>query len=76
MKNFKAVKTKAALTAIAVREGKTLHEVYNSIQEVIDAAWKNPEARERQMQLFPEGKPDPETFIRVMTEQIQQKMMS
>ena len=35
-----------------------------AIQEAIEAAWSCPSSLEFREKLFPEGKPDPDTFIR------------
>ena len=40
----------------------------HKIKEVIDATWNNPEGKELRDKLFPKGKPEPEEFIRVMSQ--------
>ena len=48
--------------------GKAVKEM----RAAIDDAWNNPDpaVRARQRMLFPDGKPSPAEFIRVMTEQV------
>lgn len=38
------------IEAIAAREGKTPEEIYNAIQEAVDAAWASPDPQHRQAQ--------------------------
>lgn len=47
-------------------------EVRQSIQEIIDEAWRttDPEAKRLQQQAFPAGKPTPEEFVRVLSNMI------
>ena len=56
---------------IAAQHGVSVTEVIKEIQIAVDAAWDNsdPTIRARQRELFPNGKPSVEEFIRVMAEQ-------
>ena len=58
---------------LAAQYGVSVGEVIRDMQEAVDAAWNNPDPaiRARQRQLFPDGKPSVEEFIRVMAEQAQ-----
>ena len=60
------------LRKIAVQHGVSVDEVERDILETIDAAWNDadPSVRTRQQELFPNGKPTVEVFIRKMAEQI------
>lgn len=51
---------------IAEQNGTTPEEVRAEIQAAIEAAWNDPDSATFRKQLFPEGKPEPEQFIRVM----------
>ena len=51
---------KSAIKEIAKQDGIT-EEVRREIQNAIDQAWKTKTVL--QAVLFPEGKPDPETFL-------------
>jgi hypothetical protein len=52
---------KSAIKEIAKQDGITEEEVRREIQNAIDQAWKTKAVL--QAVLFPEGKPDPETFL-------------
>lgn len=52
---------KSAIKTIAKQDGVTEEEVRREIQNAIDQAWKTKTVL--QAVLFPEGKPDPETFL-------------
>ena len=52
---------KSAIKEIAKQDGITEEEVRREIQNAIDQAWKTKTVL--QAVLFPEGKPDPETFL-------------
>lgn len=67
------VKAKAALAAIAAREGVSLAEVEREIRAAIDAAWDNPEGRQEQERLFPGGKPTPAQFVAVVASQLRER---
>ena len=56
---------------IAAQYGISVSEVTREMRVAIDAAWNNPDPaiRARQRQLFPNGKPSIEEFIRVIAEQ-------
>lgn len=56
------------IRTIAKQEGISEMEVLWEIQKVIDEAWER--AGYLQPILFPEGKPDPVTFIRRIAEMI------
>ncbi len=43
-----------------------------AMQEAIDYAWENPEGAELRAQLFPDGKPEPEEFIKTIAEHVKQ----
>lgn len=55
------------LKHVAEQNGTTLDDVRQEMQAAIDAAWENPDGAELQHQLFPDGKPTPEEFIRTLT---------
>ena len=59
---------------IAAQYGVAVDEVVREIQDLIDATWDNPDptARKKQQELFSNGKPSIEEFIRVMAKQIKQ----
>ena len=59
------------LKKIATYHGVSVDEVVRDMQDTIDATWDNPDptARKRQQELFPNGKPSIEEFIRVMAKQ-------
>ena len=59
---------------IAKRHGVTPEHVRAEIQIAIDAAWNDPEGREEQQRLFPEGKPSPELFILRLAERVNQEL--
>lgn len=52
---------KEVIRATARQEGVTEAEVRREIQKAIDQAWRTP--KPMQKKLFPEGKPDVETFL-------------
>lgn len=52
---------KSAIKTIAKQDGVTEEEVRQEIQNAIDKAWETGSIL--QAVLFPEGKPDPETFL-------------
>jgi predicted lipoprotein len=58
---------------IAAQYGVSVGEVVRDIQTAVDEAWNNPDPaiRARQRELFPNGKPSVEEFIRVMAEQVE-----
>ena len=58
---------------IAAQHGISVEEVVREIQAAVDAAWGNPDPaiRARQQQLFPNGKPTVEEFIRTMAKQVE-----
>jgi len=56
------------LSEIAHKNGVTLEQVEQDIQDAIDGAWDNPDFRERQKKLFPDGKPTIEEFIMKMSQ--------
>lgn len=55
---------------IAAQTGTTPEEIRADIQAAIEAAWNDPDSATFRAQLFPEGKPEPEQFIRVMAGQV------
>ena len=59
---------------ISAQNGVPVHEVMSEMQNLIDATWDNPDpaAREKQLELFPNGKPPIEEFIRVVAKQVKQ----
>lgn len=52
---------KSAIKKIAKRDNVSEEEVRQEIQNAIDQAWETKTVL--QAVLFPEGKPDPETFL-------------
>jgi hypothetical protein len=57
-----------AIKAIAKQDGITEEQVLQEMRHAIDVAWENPNILQQAM--FPEGKPDPVTFIRRTAEMI------
>lgn len=57
-----------ALRKVAKQQGVPVETVYREIQNAIDEAWSNPEGEQYRKLLFPEGKPDPETFLQRVSE--------
>lgn len=57
------MKAEFVLWVTAAREGLSVRQVKQNIQEAIDAAWANPAGREAQQRLFPDGKPTPEEMV-------------
>ena len=59
---------------VAAQHSVSVDAVVREMQEAIDLTWDNPDpaARKKQRELFPNGKPSIEEFIRVMTKQIKQ----
>ena len=43
------------------------------IQQIIDAAWRNPKTEEFRHRLFPEGKPSVGTFIERLAKEVSAK---
>jgi len=60
---------------IAAQYGVSVSEVIRDMQAAVDDAWDNPDPaiRARQRQLFPDGKPSVEEFIRVMANEVNNK---
>ena len=63
MKINEIIRGRAAIQKVADREGKSYAEIEAAIQEAIDLAWAEPEARAYQNAMFPEGKPSPAEFV-------------
>ena len=63
MKIYEIIRGRAAIQKVADREGKSYAEIQAAIREAIDLAWAEPEAREYQNTMFPEGKPSPAEFV-------------
>lgn len=59
MKLREWIRARITMRLMAAREGRTVDELRQDIQEAIDEAWRNPEGREAQQALFPKGKPSP-----------------
>ena len=57
---------------IADHHGVSVDEVVRDMQDTIDATWDTPDpvARKKQQELFPNGKPSIEEFIRVVAGQV------
>lgn len=47
--------------------------IRHQMQKALDAAWRNPEGTEARQELFPDGKPTPEQFIKVVAEEIKRE---
>ena len=64
-------KTSGVFEQIAAQYGVSVSEVIRDIQVAVDEAWDNPDPaiRARQRQLFPNGKPAVDEFIRVMADE-------
>jgi len=64
-------KQKKLIKQIAQRHGVSVDEITRNIQAALDEAWNNPNPiiRDRQRELFPNGKPAAGEFIRVMAKQ-------
>ena len=63
MKINEIIRGRTAIQKVADREGKSYAEIEAAIREAIDLAWAEPEAREYQNVMFPEGKPSPSEFV-------------
>lgn len=61
------------LSSIASRHGVSEDEVRQSLQNVIETAWSHPWTREKQQELFPEGKPSLETFLQKMANETEKE---
>ncbi|MCL2408199.1 MAG: hypothetical protein FWC96_01090 [Oscillospiraceae bacterium] len=63
-------RTKGIFKKMAVQHGVSVGEVELEIQAAVDAAWENPDpaTQARQRELFPDGKPSIDEFVRVMAE--------
>ncbi len=63
---------KGAINRAANREGMAPEILQWDIGHIIDIAWESqdPEAKVKQAELFPEGKPSPEQFVGVLTNYI------
>jgi len=59
---------------IAAQHGVSVTEVVREIQIAVDDAWDNldPAIRARQRELFPNGKPSVEEFIRKIAQQVEE----
>jgi len=59
---------------IAEQYGVSVGEVVRGIQIAVDEAWNNPDPaiRARQRELFPNGKPSVEEFIRKIAQQVEE----
>ena len=57
---------------LAAKEGITTQEAYQSIQELINAAWATSDqaAKHMQHQLFGDNKPTPEELIQTLASEI------
>ena len=66
----------ASLRAYTVAEGGDPVLKILQMQAAIDAAWRSadPKAKQLQAELFPEGKPDVETFVARLAEYARQQM--
>jgi translation initiation factor 2 alpha subunit (eIF-2alpha) len=64
-------KPKGLFEQVAEKFGISTNEVVREIQDAIDTAWDNPDpaVRAKQRELFPNGKPLPEEFIRTMAKE-------
>lgn len=51
-----------------------INQKTEAIQEAIEAAWNNSESQAFREALFPEGKPDQDTFIRRLADCVRQEM--
>ena len=62
------------LKKIAAKHGVSVGDVVREMQDIIDATWDNPDpaAKKKQRELFPNGKPSIEEFIRAVTKHIKQ----
>jgi hypothetical protein len=60
---------------LAAKYGVSVSEITREMQTVLDAAWDNldPTIRGKQRQLFPNGKPAIDEFIRIMADQMKNK---
>lgn len=64
-----------AIRKIAERHGKSEKVVRRELEQIIDATWasSDPEAKLMQSRLFPNGKPTPEEFIRVVSQIVRER---
>lgn len=47
--------------------------IRHQMKKALDAAWRNPDGAEVRQKLFPDGKPSPEEFIRVIANHIKER---
>lgn len=61
-----------SLARLATEKNIPLHEIIESIQEVIDLAWASPTPEQKMVQskLFPDGKPSPAHFVGRLSREI------
>lgn len=66
------IRAEAVIREVARRNGVTPEQCRKDIQECIDATWASadPAVKEKQQQLFPNGKPSVETFLLRVTEAV------
>ncbi len=43
------------------------------VQNIIDTTWENPQGKELRDRLFPDGKPEPEEFIKTVAQYAKNK---
>jgi len=72
MKIIKTIKGKSIIRAAARRSGVPLDVYRKELETAIDAAWNSsdPVVRNKQKELFPDGKPTAEIFIMTIAGQI------
>ena len=68
-----SVNIKKGVRMAAKEQGVSKKEFMDEIQHAIDVAWNNPECAENRAVLFPDGKPEPEAFLRRLAEIIDMK---
>lgn len=67
------IKAKAAIRHAAQKCGVSAAEARRDMQEALDEAWAtaDPAAKQRQQELFPDGKPSLEQFIARVAAELQ-----
>ena len=68
------LRTRRALKTVAAREGTTVAQVKQNIQEAINEAWASPVGHTAQQRLFPGGKPTVEEFLITVTAYVNVKL--
>lgn len=75
MKIFDTMKGRAAISRTAEHYGVSNAEVRAEMQKALDAAWEttDPVAKQKQAELFPNGKPTLEQFIVALSDAVKRE---